>query len=462
VREFSWLLSFEIKYLSFQFKFAMSTPALNNRAIASVIAFLIFCISSNAQRPNIIFIMSDDMGYADIGVYGGKNPTPNLDKLAANGIRFTNAYAAAPLCTPTRTALMTGKYPARTAVGLIEPLTGSSQDSMYGLSEYNSSLPAMMKANGYNTALIGKWHLGFLPQYSPRKNGFDYFYGIHSGAADYISHKGSGRRNDLHENETNIDEVGYLTDLFTDKAVEYVSQKHDKPYLLMVTYTSPHWPWQTKEDMPYADSVDYRAGGSKEKYAAMLSSLDESVGKIMQAVERSEKPGETIIIFTNDNGGERYSDQGGLMGSKQLLQEGGLKVPAIVCWPGKINPNSISNSAIITMDWMPTFLGLADVNNTESLAMDGMDIMSYCLGKRVKEKQRSFYWRNFQRNKQKAVLAGKYKYFEDETGSYLYDLTLRNPETYDVKKRYPKIYKRLKKEFSDWEKTVLEPIPLSL
>lgn len=179
---------------------------------------LIFLISVRAQQPNIIFIMTDDMGYGDLSCYGNKNfATPHLDKLASEGVKFVNAYAAAPMCTPTRTALMTGRYPAKTPVGLLEPLRTPEKDSAYGLTADIPSLGLMMKDSGCETILIGKWHLGFLPRQSPTKNGFDYFFGIHSGGADYISHKGQNgtREHDLYENDSLNYTQGYLTELFS-------------------------------------------------------------------------------------------------------------------------------------------------------------------------------------------------------------------------------------------------------
>ena len=239
----------------------------------------------HAQRPNIIYIMSDDMGYGDLSCYGQKQfSTPNLDKLAAQGIKFLNAYAAAPVCTPTRTAFMTGRYPARTPVGLMEPLTTTKRDSTIGLTSKYPSLATMMKAAGYETGLVGKWHLGFTSECSPRKNGFDYFFGIHSGAADYISHKagmeGDGRRIDLYENESPVPTEGYMTDLLADKAISFLKVKRNKPLFLAITFTAPHWPWPAREGKPYPDTMNFRAGGSPQIYQAMMTSLDEAVGKI--------------------------------------------------------------------------------------------------------------------------------------------------------------------------------------
>jgi len=200
---------------------------------ALFLTLILLVESIAAQRPNIIYIMTDDMGYGDLSCYGNKRfATPNIDKLASQGVKFVNAYAAAPVCTPTRTAFMTGRYPAKLPLGLLEPLRSPKLDSAYGLTKNIPSLGILMKANGYENVLIGKWHLGFMPQHSPTKNGFDYFFGIHSGGADYISHKGENRTRayDLYENDSLIYEEGYLTDLFSKKAVAFINQKHNKPF----------------------------------------------------------------------------------------------------------------------------------------------------------------------------------------------------------------------------------------
>ena len=198
-----------------------------------MIFFCTLLISLNvwSQRPNIIYIMTDDMGYGDLSGYGRKDySTPNIDKLASQGIKFVNAYSAGPLCTPTRTAFMTGRYPAKTPVGLLEPLTGNKNDTAFGLTSKYPSIATLMKAAGYQTVLIGKWHLGSLSQHSPAKNGFDYFFGFHSGANDYISHKGDKGKHDLYDNDALVYPKGYLTDLFAQKAVEFIKQKHYKPF----------------------------------------------------------------------------------------------------------------------------------------------------------------------------------------------------------------------------------------
>jgi arylsulfatase A-like enzyme len=417
---------------------------------------------SQAQRPNIIYIMTDDMGYGDLSGYGRKDySTPNIDRLASEGMRFTNAYAAGPLCTPTRTGFMTGRYPARTTIGLLEPLTQSKRDSGIGLTAADPSVATAMRSAGYETILVGKWHLGFQPEHSPTRNGFDYFFGIHSGGADYISHKSraGGRAHDLFENDSAVYPEGYLTDLFTGKAIEFLRKKHDKPFFLVLTYNAPHWPWQGPADPPYPDSVDFMAGGSPATYAAMMKSLDDGVGKLVSILDEENLSSNTIIVFTNDNGGERYSQHGGLSKGKASLWEGGIRVPAFVRWPGKIREGITSQQVIITMDWTATFLTAAGAKDNPSFPLDGIDLLPVLTGKE-KNIARNFYWRTTQRAKQQAMRSGKWKYLQDEKGVYLFDLDKDPAEQHDLKTKFPNIFEYMKLKYSEWEKTTLLPIPL--
>lgn len=420
----------------------------------------IFFSAARSQRTNIIYIMTDDMGYGDLGGYGRKDyTTPNLDKLAAQGIKFVNAYSAGPLCTPTRTAFMTGRYPARTPVGLIEPLTGNKNDTAFGLTPDYPSLAGLLKMAGYQTALIGKWHLGSLAQHSPVKNGFDYFFGFRSGASDYISHKGDGKKHDLYENDLPVYPEGYLTELFSQKAIAFIKQKHDKPFFLYLSYNAPHWPWQGPDDKPYADTANFRNGGSPAIYAAMMKSLDDGVGSIMKALDEEQLSGQTIVIFTNDNGGERFSDNGGLSNAKGTLWEGGIRVPAFVRWQRKINPGSITQQVAITMDWTATILSIGNVQSPPDFSLDGIDLLPVLTGKK-KEIQRTLYWRTYQRKKSEAIREGKWKYLQDENGTYLFDLFADPAEKTNLKAEQEVIFKQLREKFMNWQKTVLQPIPL--
>ena len=424
-----------------------------------IVCFLLSC-GLQAQRPNIIYIMSDDMGYADLSSYGQtKYATPNLDRLAAEGIKFTNAYAAAPICTPTRVAFMTGRYPARTPVGLMEPLTPSKRDSTIGLTPAYPSLPGLLKKVGYATALVGKWHLGFQQDQSPNNNGFDYFFGIHSGAADYVSHLGDSRTNDLYENEQLVTVPGYLTNLIAEKAVAFIKQPQAKPFFLSVMFTAPHWPWQAPGDAPYKDTVNFRAGGSPAKYAAMMKSMDDAVANILKALEEANLSANTLVIFTNDNGGERYSDNGKFTGGKPSLWEGGIRVPAFARWPGKIAPGSQTQQVAVTMDWTATILRTAGAKADPAFPLDGIDLTNILAGKDTLH-ERSLHWRTTHRSNHKAMRKGDWKYLQDEKGEYLFDLSTDEAEKNDLKTKAPEKFQSLKKEYETWQATVLAPIPL--
>ena len=413
-----------------------------------------------SQRPNIIYIMSDDMGYGDLSSYGRKDyTTPYLDKLASQGIKFINAYSAGPLCTPTRTAFFTGRYPAKTPVGLMEPLTASKKDSAYGLSAEYPSVATLIKAGGYETALIGKWHLGCLPEHSPVKNGFDYFFGIHSGAADYISHKGNGNKHDLYENDSPVYPEGYLTDLFGEKAISFIRQKHNRPFFLVLNFNAPHWPWQGPGDKPYDDTTDFRSGGSATVYAAMMKSMDENVGKVIKTLDDLGISGQTMVIFTNDNGGERYSDNGGLSKAKASLWEGGIRVPAFVRWTGKIGKENTTEQIAVTMDWTATILSAAGAKDDNNFPLAGVNLMPVLTGKK-KIIDRTIYWRTFQRANQKAIRMGEWKYLKDEKEEFLFNLKTDQGEKNNLKEKQPAVFQKLKKAYANWEKTVLEPIPL--
>ncbi|HEY6503528.1 MAG TPA: sulfatase-like hydrolase/transferase [Chitinophagaceae bacterium] len=417
-------------------------------------------VLSQTARPNIIYIMADDLGYADLSSYGRKDyQTPQLDKLAGQGVKFMNAYAAAALCTPTRTAFMTGRYPARTRVGLMEPLRGSYKDSIVGLTPDHTSVATLLKKSGYETCLVGKWHLGYGPKYSPNKNGFDYFFGFHAGGTDYYSHANRKGEGDLYENENPVKKEGYLTDIWTEKAVEIIKKKHEKPFFLSMMFNAPHWPLQAPGDGKYPDSLDWITGGKKEKFVAMMKSLDESVGKIMQAIDDENIAANTLVIFTSDNGGERYSDMGIYSGRKAQLWEGGIREPAFVRWPGIIPANTVTQQVAITMDWTATILAVANVKADPAFPLDGINLLPVCTGKE-KIVDRTFYWRLFQSTKQKAIRDGNWKYLQTEKGEFLFQLVDDPGEKNDLKEKNSPVFDRLKKKYSEWEKDVLIPVEL--
>ena len=423
-----------------------------------------FCFAQKQDtRPNIIYIMADDLGYADLSCYGRKDyQTPNLDKLCSQGIKFMNAYASAPVCTPTRAALFTGRYPARIAVGLHEPLDWNNIDSSVGLSTNYPSLPSLLKKAGYETYLVGKWHLGFDPKYSPLKHGFDEFFGFNGGGIDYISHTDPFGNNDLYENDKLVTREGYMTDILTDRAVDIIKKAHNKPFFLCVTFNAPHWPWQAPGDKIYPHGfVNWAKGGSAQTYAAMMNSLDSAVGRIVKTIDDLNFANNTVIIFTSDNGGERYSDNGIYQGRKLTLWEGGIREPAFVRWTGKIKENSMTNQVVTTFDWTATILSLAHAKADRKYPLDGMDLTQVVTGEQ-KETDRTLYWRISQRRQNKAVRDGKWKWLQDEKGNeYLFDLISDPGETRDMKNNFPDMFQKLKKEFAGWEKKMLKPLPFT-
>ncbi len=418
-------------------------------------------IANGQNRPHIIYIMTDDLGYADLSCYGRKDyETPHLDKLAAQGVKFMNAYSGGPLCTPTRTSFMTGRYPARTPVGLLEPIDWVTKDSLVGLSPKHPSLASLLKKSGYQTYLVGKWHLGFSPAMSPMKNGFDEFFGFNGGGIDYISHTDPFGNNDLFENDKPAKKDGYLTDLLMERTVDIINRPHNQPFFIALMFSAPHWPWQGPGDKVYPlGDPEWKKGGSPEIYAAMMKSMDDAVGTIMKTLDETNLSGNTVVIFTSDNGGDRFSDMGIYQRGKPQLWEGGIRVPAFIRWPGKIPAGSVTQQAAITMDWTATILALAKAKPDPKFPLDGINLMPVCQdGKKLTA--RTFFWRVFQRNQQKAVREGSWKYLKDENGEYLFSLSKDPGEKNDLKEKEKAIFEKLKKKYSAWEKTVLEPIPL--
>lgn len=415
----------------------------------------------HAQKsPNIIYIMADDLGYADLSCYGRKDyQTPNLDKLAAQGVKFMNAYAGAPLCTPTRTSFMTGRYPARTPVGLMEPLRWGHKDSMVGLTPDYTSVATLLKKAGYETNLVGKWHLGYDPKYSPNKNGFDYFFGFNAGGIDYVSHRNPKGIPDLYENENPVLRNGYLTDIWAEKAVSIITGPHSKPFFLSIQFNAPHWPWQGPGDPAYPDTLNWHKGGTPARFAAMVKSLDTAVGKIMDAVDRAGLANKTLIIFTSDNGGEEFSSMGPYSGKKETLWEGGIREPAMLRWQGVLVPGIVSEQVVITMDWTATILAAAKAKPDPAFPLDGINLLPI-LFKEKKNTERTFYWRLSQEVKHKAIRDGVWKYLQTEEGEYLFNLFNDPGEKNDLKDIYPAIFEKLKKKYAKWEDSVLKPVPL--
>lgn len=412
--------------------------------------------------PNIVFIMADDLGYSDLSCYGRRDfSTPNLDRLAAGGMKFTQAYANSSVCSATRTALITGRYQYRLAVGLEEPL-GMRE---VGMPPEHPTLPSLFKKAGYGTTLIGKWHLGNLPNYGPLKSGYDHFWGHRGGGLDYFTHKfGTGKNDpvDLWEDDQRIQPEGYLTDLLGDRAVRVISDyaKAKRPFLISLHFNAPHWPWEGPGDEAESKtlrSIYHLDGGSLKTYAQMVGRLDFQIGRVLKALETAGIAKRTIVIFTSDNGGERFSDTWPLTGKKTELLEGGIRVPAVVRWPGHIQAGSVTDQVAISMDWAPTLWELAGVSSAPDYPPDGISLVPV-LTHKAAPVSRKLYWR-YKFNEQRAIRDGDMKWLKIGDNTFLFNVVNDPLERANLKDRQPDVYRRLMADYEEWNATMLPEDP---
>ena len=429
-------------------------------ALTSVVPFLGCSKTIAPTRPNIIFIMADDMGFADLSIYGRKDyRTPVLDQLASDGVLFSQAYASPPICTPNRVGFMTGRYPARHPIGLKEPLsTSSGADVQLGLSPEPPTVPVQLKKAGYTNALFGKWHLGWKPEFQPDKHGFDEAFGPLGGAMDYIDHHDGRGTHDLYHNGQEVYREGYLTDLFTEHAVDFIRQDR-QPFFLSMQYTAPHWPWQRRGDPAYPLDRPLSDDGLSEIYPDMVKALDEGIGQILSALQELGIEENTLVIFKSDNGGERYSDMGEFTGRKGQVWEGGIRIPQCARWPGIIPAGANTNQVTITFDWSATILAAASVSPLADYPFDGIDLMPVMTGE-VPVQERTLFWRVFQRRQQGAVRSGDWKYIQDKEGEHFFNLSIDPGEENNLASNDPDKFKELKSLYAAWEAEMLTPIPL--
>jgi len=382
------------------------------------------------RRPNILVILADDLGSADLSVYGSPNiSTPNLDKLAASGVRFTQGYSAGTVCSPTRIALYTGRHPGRIPGGLQEPIGAPGPNN--GIPPAHPTLASLLRAEGYTTHMVGKWHGGFLPHFSPLKSGWDTFYGNYSGGLDYFS-KYAGNGYDLYEGETQVEDPRYYTDIITEKAVQVIRdrKRQSEPWLFNLNFTTPHWPWEGRGDKAVSDELTARLragqsqalfhfdGGSLEKYKEMVEDLDRSIGIVLDELRRSGQEKDTIVVFASDNGGERFSYNWPLSGNKASVLEGGIRVPMIVSWPGELGKRQVDDTPVYTSDWTATFLELGGAAPDPAYAPDGTSLVPHLFdGAEVPE--RDLFWRT---RTGRALRRGNLKYVRLDGTDRLYDL----------------------------------------
>ena len=444
-------------------------PKVTRRQILAAAPLALLSSAAAADTPpNIVFILADDLGYADLSCYGRREyRTPNIDRLAAEGLRFTQAYANSAVCSATRTALITGRYQYRLPVGLEEPMGGAGQRRNIGLPTTHPTLPSLLKKAGYGTTLVGKWHLGWLPNFGPLQSGYDHFWGFRGGGLDYFTHK-SGPANtdtaDLWDGDVKIEQTGYLTDLLGDRAVMVVRENAaaKKPFLLSLHFNAPHWPWEGPGDE--AESLRIRAladfdGGSLETYGRMVQELDIQVGRVLDELQAAGVAENTIVIFTSDNGGERFSDTWPFTGKKTDLLEGGLRIPALVRWPGHIRAGARIEQVAITMDWLPTLLAAAGTQSDPAYPPDGMSLLPWLTGNSAPI-SRKLFWR-YKNNAQQAMRDGDMKWLKIQDNTFLFNVVADPLERANLKERQPDVYRRMVNDYETWNATMLPEDPQS-
>ncbi|MDF2773722.1 MAG: atsA 9 [Geminicoccaceae bacterium] len=440
---------------------------MRSRAVVSVVVILVSSATSAANtppgpeqpavRPNVVLIMMDDMGYGDLGSYGAPDVrTPHIDRLAREGVRLTNAYANGHVCSPTRAALISGRYPQRFGIekAIAAPTTA---DSALGLPVTGTSLPALLKRNGYATGLIGKWHLGFRREFSPQAHGFDDFFGFLAGAHDYY-------RGTVIDGTTPVPLAGYLTDEITKRAVSFIDSHATGPFFLEVAYNAVHWPFQPPDRPPteaerssprrLVQMPDDSVPATRHDYVKMLERADDGVGKILAALEQHGLTRNTLVIFTNDNGGEWLSRNAPFFHRKGTLWEGGIRVPLIVRWPSALGAGKTSTQVALTMDLTASILAATGTKAPGSYRPDGVNILPV-LGGRVPVLERHVFWRIEQpARRQLAIRSGRWKLLMDGGATFLFDLASDPGERQDLARQHPDRVAELIRLYVAWDRDV--------
>jgi arylsulfatase A-like enzyme len=410
------------------------------------------------MSPDIVFILADDLGWADLSVYGQTDyRTPHLDRLAADGVRFTQAYANSAVCSATRFALMTGRYQYRLRGGLEEPIAGRDHD--LGLPPNHPTLPSLLRDAGYDTALVGKWHLGRPPTFGPQKSGYQRFFGNHGGAIDYFTHKpavGEQVPRDLWEGDQPVKREGYYTRILADEASAYIAARpKDRPFFLSLHFTAPHWPWVGPDDEAVSRSIGdlfHYDGGNLATYARMVRSLDAAVGQVLAALDAAGRADDTLVVFTSDNGGERFSKTWPFTGQKTELLEGGLRVPTLLRWRSRLPPQ-VSEQVNATMDWLPTLLAAAGVAPHPDFPPDGEDLLPALDGRRAPW-PRTLFWR-YKAQAQRAVRDGDWKYLKVNDHEFLFDVVVDARERANLRDKHPEVFDRLRRRWAEWDAGML-------
>jgi arylsulfatase A-like enzyme len=430
------------------------------------LALLMLCLSAvraAAQtpapaKPNVVLIVTDDVGYGDIGSYGARDvKTPSIDSLAGDGVRLTDFYAA-PQCTPTRAALISGRYQQR--FRLEAALPGAKIAAGSGLPANGYSLPQLLKNNGYATGLIGKWHLGYRPQFGPNAHGFDYFFGFKSGFIDYYQHTDGDGESDLFENESPVHVDGYMTDLITERSITFIDEHAATPFFLEVTYNAAHWPFQVPDHPSVAAGhgrfvqPEENNTATRQDYIAMLERADQGIGRILQTLKRRGLDRNTLVIYIQDNGGEWVSRNAPLFNRKGTVWEGGIRVPAIFRWPGRLPAGKVSGQVGIVQDVTSSILAATGTTVPPAARLEGIDLLPM-LGGRSPVIERTLFFRfTIGTVKQLAVRQGSWKLLVDGAKRYVFDLSKDVGERNDLTNQRQDVAQRLRPLIAAWEADV--------
>ena len=437
--------------------FAFSTPTAGSAEGSEDTAKRSETGDGTARRPNFVIIVADDLGYGDLSSYGGWIRTPHLDRLAQEGLRFTDFHSNGAVCSPTRAALMTGRYQQRAGLPAVVVADPKRPVHFHGLQDVETTLPEALRAHGYRTAIFGKWHLGYLPKFNPTRHGFEKFRGYVSGNVDFISHVSQAGEADWWEDDRRVDEEGYVTHLITRHAVRFLESVGQAPFFLYLPHEAPHYPYQGPRDV-----ADRTVGGKfpnhgsrkdkKAAYREMVEELDKGVGEVIAKLRELKLAQNTLVLFFSDNGATRLGSNGALRGHKGSVWEGGHRVPAIAWWPGRIRAG-VSAVPAMTMDVFPTLLGLADLQPDAARPLDGVDLSPLLLdGKKLPP--RRLFW---QHRNDEAVRDGPWKLIRkggDDSAVSLYRLDQDAAEKKDIAGEHADERKRLLGLLDAWRRDV--------
>jgi arylsulfatase A-like enzyme len=403
------------------------------------------------SQPNVLLIVSDDQGYADASCYDHPQEvsTPNIDRLAAEGVRLTDGYASAYVCAPTRAGLLTGRYQQRFGF-----YTGG--DSRVGLPLSEVTVADLLKKEGFATGVVGKWHLGLEPEYRPLQRGFDEFYGfLGHGAHDYFKLQITNEHNSIYRNDKLINDTGYLTDKLACEAVSFIERHRRRPFFLYLPFNAVHWPLQAPDDYIRRFNTGDK---NRDIYLAMLTSMDEAIGKVLDALKRTGADSNTLIIFFSDNGGARKNcaNNGILRDYKQSVYEGGIRVPFIVSWPGKLPKAAVCSEPVISVDIVPTILSATGVGLPSDRIYDGKDMLAVLRGEAEGPLHEALFW--YDGSRQWAVRAAKWKLLSRKGSLELYDLQADIGEKHNLAAARREVVEELKGIYAKWRSQMGEQI----